>query len=557
MLADVLAGVMTGAALSVDLTHPRDPTLAKLFGASQGNMAGVRVDEDTALGLAAFFRGVNIVANGVAKPTAMIKRKTEGGSKDDTRHPHHSLVSSRANEFNSACDLRRVLQLHALLWGNGVAKINRVGERATEIIPLLPDRTGMAIVDGATSKQVSGGKIDRLSGGTIKYVTRVGNQPLLIDPADVIHIRGLSYNGIWGFPVLETLKDAIGAAIAPRDYGARMFGQGALSSGILFMPPGLSEDQQSRFIDAVQAGSSGLGKAHRWMILEEGSDFKPLSLPADQLQMLQTLEHKTKDIANIIGIQSHKLGDASRKSYNSLEQSNQEHLDDDLDPWLQRWEEELGLKLLTAKQRASGTHFIEMDRASLRRTNLEAITSHVSAWRQWGIYSANDARRMQGLNGIGSQGDVYLTPLNMIPADQSASLVPVPAESKPSKELPADKDGNDNEQVDSDSKDESAAAQNNEGWDMTQLREKKRQLAVRLRRQSEQHSRKGGRAYCDWLDRLADKSASPPILQEMLATYFVELDSITRPPHTADDLFVTQAAVASRLESRFLDNEDI
>ena len=105
---------------------------------------------------------------------------------------------------------------------------------------------------------------------------------------------------------------------------------------------------------AVHAGSTGLGQAHRWMVLEEGSDFKPLNLPPEHAQMLQTLEHKTRDIANVIGIQPHKLGDTARKSYNSLEQSNQEHLDDDLDPWLQKWEEELSNKLLTAEEKSSG-----------------------------------------------------------------------------------------------------------------------------------------------------------------------------------------------------------
>ena len=227
MIADIFAASITGAALGVDLTHPRDPSLARSFGLTRSNIAGVQVTEDSALGLASFWRGCNIIANGVAKPPATIRRVTSKGSQDAKEHQHFHLVNSRANEFNSACDLRRTLQLHALIWGNGIAKLNRVGNRAVEAIPLLPDRTGMAVVSTGKNKIVEPSKIDRASESTtIKYVTRIGNDPIVIDPADVIHIRGLSYNGLWGFPVVETLADAIGAAIAPRDYGAKMFAQG-------------------------------------------------------------------------------------------------------------------------------------------------------------------------------------------------------------------------------------------------------------------------------------------------------------------------------------------
>tara|TARA_Y100001973_G_C5209218_1_gene344259 strand:+ start:2239 stop:3921 length:1683 start_codon:yes stop_codon:yes gene_type:complete len=547
MITDKLVGAVKGAALQIDLTHPLDPALARSFAIPRGNIAGVPVNEDSALGLASFWRGCNIISNGVAKPPATIKIRTDKGSQDDTDHPHFSLVNSQANPFNSACDLRRILQLHALLWGNGVAMLNRVGSVAVEAIPLLPDRTGMAVVTNNGNKVVNGGSIDRSQKGlSIKYVTNVGSDPKVLDPADVIHIRGLSYNGLWGFPVVELLADTIGSAIAPRDYGARMFSQGALSSGILFMPPGLSEEQQERFVQAVQTGSTGLGKAHRWMVLEEGADFKPLNLPAEHAQMLATMEHKTKDLANIIGIQPHKLGDTARKSYNSLEQSNQEHLDDDLDPWLQKWEEELGLKLLSREERTSGSHFVEMDRKSLQRTNLAAMTSHVAAWRQWGIYSANDGRALQGLNDIGPQGDVYMVPSNMVPAKALSGEVtlaapaaaPVPAKEPEAESLPE-------ESPEIEEESESAS-----------MRERKVRLCRNLSAQAEKHSRKGGAKFCEWLDRMAVKQAvmcsredPEPELTDIFDKYLAAMDEITRPPHSCEDLFMNQAVVAKRLET--------
>ena len=193
MITDAILGAVKGAALNVDLSHPRDPALARSFAIPRGNVAGVPVNEDSALGLASFWRGCNIISNGVAKPPAVIRERTEKGSQVADKHPHFRLVHEQANPFNSACDLRRVLQLHALLWGNGLAMLNRVGAVATEAIPLLPDRTGMAVVTEAGNKIVNGGGIDRSQPGlTVKYVTNVGPNPVVLDPSDVIHIRGLS-----------------------------------------------------------------------------------------------------------------------------------------------------------------------------------------------------------------------------------------------------------------------------------------------------------------------------------------------------------------------------
>lgn len=551
MITDAILGAVKGAALNVDLSHPRDPALARSFAIPRGNVAGVPVNEDSALGLASFWRGCNIISNGVAKPPAVIRERTEKGSQVADKHPHFRLVHEQANPFNSACDLRRVLQLHALLWGNGLAMLNRVGAVATEAIPLLPDRTGMAVVTEAGNKIVNGGGIDRSQPGlTVKYVTNVGPNPVVLDPSDVIHIRGLSYNGLWGFPVVELLADTIGSAIAPRDYGARMFSQGALSSGILFMPPGLSEEHQERFVQAVQTGSTGLGKAHRWMVLEEGADFKPLNLPAEHAQMLATMEHKTRDIANVIGIQPHKLGDTARKSYNSLEQSNQEHLDDDLDPWLQKWEEELALKLLSRKERQSNSHFVEMDRKSLQRTNLAAMTSHVAAWRQWGIYSANDGRALQGLNDIGEQGDVYMVPSNMVPAKAMTGDVTMAAPPQASPQPAAEP---------SPAPPETEPPENDNAQEATATpHERKRRLCRTLSAQAEKHARKGGGRFCEWVDRLSLKLEAmqlhpdpEPELTGIFARYFEAMDALTRPPHHADDLFVNQAAVAAKLESEF------
>ncbi|MCG8448624.1 MAG: phage portal protein, partial [Pirellulales bacterium] len=428
----------------------------------------------------------------------------------------------RPNSWMSAGCFRRTLIQYALLWGNGLAWIrrNQAGD-IIEMIPLLPDRSGM-IRRGEPAGTLHGSDLTQVD-GDLQYWTKVGDQFLLLNRDSVFHIKGLGFNGIWGWPVVELLAEAIGAAIAPREYSARLFGQGVMASGVIFMP-GLKPEQQEEFAQGVSKATEGLGRAHRWMILEEGSQIKELSMTPEHAQMLQTIEFKTRDIANIVGVQQHKLGDPTRKSFNSLEQSNQEHLDDDLDPWLQVFEEEYEEKTLTREQRQSESHFVEFNRNAMMRTNLAARNAHYASGRQWGWFSANDIRRKENEDTIGDEGDIYLIPQNMMAAGQVARGV-----------LPAG---------------DPTAAAFHELSDREVARMVKWVTSV-----AQQKAHAGGAAFCEFLDALPNYDA-PTCMSDRLAPLLArlkkELDMFTQPPFAAEDLAQNVAAHVDVIRERVL-----
>jgi len=63
----------------------------------------------------------------------------------------------------------------------------------------------------------------------------------------------------------------------------------------------------------------------------------------------------------------------------------------------------------------------------LLRGDAAARHTSYSTGRQWGYYSANDVREMENLNPVDG-GDLYMVPLNMVPADQ---IVNPPEPEKP------------------------------------------------------------------------------------------------------------------------------
>lgn len=529
MIADMLATVL------FDGGHPRDPGLARLLGVQPEALSGAKVDQRSVMGLSPIYRGVNILGNAVAKCSPHIFRRLPGGNGSDkeidAEHPAWRVVVRWANPWMSSAELRDTATAYAILRGNGICHVERnEAGIATEMTPLLPDRTGMAVFGNKLRED------DPVpEGAEILYWTMVGGQMRTILPENILHIRGRSNNGVWGLDILEQMRETLGLAIAARDCGARFYGQGMLQSGVLYMPSGMAKDEDTvkKFIDAVKKQSQGLGRSHRLLVIEEGAKYEKMSVDPEDAQALETREFSIRELANIVGCQPHKLGDTKRTSYASLEQANQEHLDDDVDPWLRRWEEALMRSCLRESELEADSHFIECNRKALLRTNLTARSSHYSQMRNAGVYSVNDIRRFEGLDPIGPQGDVYLVPANMVPADQAGAAFSTPDDS-PAGDDQADED--DQENVDD--VDEQA----------TRLAADFRALAVHeanrlIKRVTEEAVRKAAKggadfiAFVESIDKWCQEPAPVrPLLSAIGAELAAALNRFTEAPYRASEL---------------------
>jgi hypothetical protein len=67
-----------------------------------------------------------------------------------------------------------------------------------------------------------------------------------------------------------------------------------------------------------------------------------------------------------------------------------------------------------------GTYYTEFLREALLRGDIGSRYTAYAVGRQNGWLSANDIRRRENMNPLpGEQGDIYLVPMNMVPADQA------------------------------------------------------------------------------------------------------------------------------------------
>jgi len=368
-------------------------------------LVGRNITEDVALQITAVYACVRILAETLASlPLVTYRRMKPKGKERAPEHYLYPLLHSLPNPEMTSFNFREALMGHVALRGNCYAEVvlNRGGE-VTELWPLRVDKME---------------RIER-EGGRLKYFYRVpdkvGGDLKRLDMSQVFHVRGLSSNGIIGYDPIRQARQALGLSLASEEFGARFFGNGAKPGMVLRHPGTLSQPAHDRLKESWENRHQGLENAHRIAILEEGLDIKEVGLAPDQAQFLQTRKFQLAEVARWYRIPPHMLADLERATFSNIEHQSLEFVIHTMRPWLVRWEQEITRTLLTEKERAR--YFAEFLVDGLLRGDIQSRYQAYATGRQNGWLSANDVRELENMNPI-EEGDVYLVPLNMIPAQQ-------------------------------------------------------------------------------------------------------------------------------------------
>lgn len=387
--------------------------------AGGGNVAGTKVNRSRVLGYSSVWRAVNLISSGVGRLPIEVYRWIEPrgvvmGRRPDYEHPARRVLR-RPNEYTTPIVFRKTIQSHALIEGNGYAYIVRdLAARPVELLILDPRRTWPVRVNGELWYVSECG--DPIPGKRRRFGL------VKIPCADVLHIQGLGSDGLCGYPVFRLLRETFGAALAARDYGARFFGNDGRPGIALVVPAGMKDTTVDHLRGSWERLHKGLNNAHRAAILRDGVTLQTFGAGAKDAQLLENRVFDAREISNVFGVPSHKLGDPSGAAYSSRESENQSFLDDTLDDWLVTWEQELALKLLTEFEKEAESHVIEFGRRALLRTDAAGRSTYYNGAIQSGWLSRDEVREEEGYNPIpGGKGAEFVLPVNVAPAPAPAA----------------------------------------------------------------------------------------------------------------------------------------
>jgi len=372
--------------------------LVDALGGGGASASGIKVTPDSALQYTAYWAAVNIIAGSIGALPLLVYERLERGKERATKHPAWRLLYDRPNEYMDALTFRETIQGHVLTWGNGYAEIQRGGDgRPIALWPLLPNRTRAKL----DAKRRLYYEVDKPDGGQANLA-----------PENVLHLKGLGFDGLVGYSPVRYHSEAIGLAQATQGYAAGFFKRGATPSGVMEHPGQLSELAKKNLRDSTEREHAGLDQAHRIWILEEDMKWHQIGVPANEAQLLESRKFSVADIARIFQVPMHMLAEMDRATFANIEHQGIEFLTQTLFRWMRRWEMEAGEKLFGIAERE--THFAEfLVEAFLRGDTLSRYRAyHIG--RQGGWLSANDVRERENMNPV-EGGDEYLAPLNMAP----------------------------------------------------------------------------------------------------------------------------------------------
>lgn len=388
-------------ATSSQIGPPRDPVIAEWFGGN-ASATGLSVTPDIAMRVTAVFRAVTILAQTYASlPLGIFRELDNGGRELDKNQPLYRLLHDQPNKWQTSFEWREMMAGHLALRGNAYSEIISSGGRAIDqLVPLHPDRVRpFRAPDGRIAYQ---------------YSPLDGGQRIILQ-GEMHHLRGFSSDGIKGLSAIDLCREAVGLSLATEEHGARLFSNGARLGGILKMAGHLKDDEgRKRLLKSWNEAQSGLKNAHKTALLEDGLDWQSVGMNSTDAQFLESRKMQIAEIARMFGVPLHMLSELDRSTNNNIEHQGIEFVTHTIRPGAVRWEQAMKRDLFFGKWAL--THCAEFDLKGLMRGDSAQRIAYYNGGRQWGWLSANGVRQMEGENPIGPEGDIYMQPMNMIPA---------------------------------------------------------------------------------------------------------------------------------------------
>jgi HK97 family phage portal protein len=338
---------------------------------------------------------VRILSETLASLPLILYRRLPRGKERATDHPLYSILHDSPNPEMSAFNFKEALMAHLVTWGNNYAEIEWEDRLTVKgLWPLRPDRI-QAVRENENI--------------VYKYNSPTGMVSL--PSYRVLHIPGLSFDGLVGYAPITLAREAIGLSLATEEFGARFFGNGSAPGGALKHPKTMSKEAKENLRKAWNEQHSGLENQHKVAILEEGLDWVKIGIPPNDAQFLETRKFQKNEIASFFHIPPHMIGDLERATFSNIEEQALEFVVYTMRPWLVRWEQAINQKLLNPNERKE--YFVEFLVDALLRGNFESRTRGYWQAIQGGWMSPNEVRDLENRNPR-EGGDEYLQPVNMV-----------------------------------------------------------------------------------------------------------------------------------------------
>jgi len=263
----------------------------------EGNWAGTYVDQNTALGIPAIYRGITLISDAIgALPLCAYRNKRE------VLPTPQILMRPVPNE--TRMETISAMAAALIVHGNYIAVLGEPGANGLpdSIYPVSPDRVEVSKANGRITY-----KIDEKS----------------YDQSEIMHIKNFTMPGdLVGKGILAVAKQALGKEIAINEYASRYFDGGVNPTAVIKSAnPDLTQEEADALKNAWMAMYSSRNRSP--VVMNSTTDFEVLSSNAAESQLVEAQTAGLTEAANILGLPPYFLGSPnSSRTYSNVEQEN-------------------------------------------------------------------------------------------------------------------------------------------------------------------------------------------------------------------------------------------
>jgi HK97 family phage portal protein len=399
---------------------------------------GRLVSPNTTLGISAAWACIWLITDTISTlPFILNKRSSNKVSYGAPAwgEPLFSVLGLSPNAQMSACEFWAFTVASDLLWGNGISLVTRnVNGDPIALEPIRPEyivpyRQPMPFTPGASPP----GDI------RYRYYSPLGSADYGAD--QVFHIKGRTLDGLVGLSIIQYARNSFGIAQSIEEATSDVYRNGMRSGGFVQSDKYLNVEQRTQLKDSLSEFTTGGPRSSSLMVLEGGLKFESISMPPQDVQLLQARQYAVEDVCRWFGVPPVLIGHAAQgvTSWGTgIEQLLLGWQALSLRPYIRRIEQAVGKQLLQPAQQAR--FFLTIDMDDLTAADSAARSALYASASQNGWMTRNEIRQREDL-APEEGGDSLTVQSNLIPLDKIESMGGQPTHPAPPGQQPGGQPG--------------------------------------------------------------------------------------------------------------------
>jgi HK97 family phage portal protein len=322
------------------------------------------ITEQTAMKISAVFACVNLIAGAISALPMNVYRRKPDGERDQLQNDDlWWVLNEQFLPRWSAANGWEYLVLSLLFHGDAFAVIKRQGPVIVGLEPVHPNRVqalptsdGMRLVYAVSPDP----RLPNSSNGYLVY-----------DQDDILHVAGFGFDGCRSVSPLKHHLSMSGAvALATQDYAGRFFSNNARPDLVLKSDQPINRETADDIANKWANLYSGTQNAHKPAVLGMGFSVQPLSISAEDAQLLATRQFQIEEIARAYGVPPFMIGHTEKTTSwgSGVETMGQGFVRFTLRQHLNKFQNEINRKFF----RTAGK-FAEFDTFELEKADMQTL----------------------------------------------------------------------------------------------------------------------------------------------------------------------------------------